>query len=75
MEQVYLTEYFDFDDAYLQIARLIEDMYNRKRLHSSLGYVLPEEFETPLAIDAEGETGHRARWTVGAPARGGEERR
>ena len=47
-EQVYLTEYLDFDDAYAQLAQFIDDVYNRKRLHSSLGYLPPVEFEAEL---------------------------
>lgn len=66
VEQVYLTEYLDFDDAYAQIGRFVEDVYNRRRLHSSLGYVPPAEFEAELAA-AEDEAGHPGRWTVGAP--------
>jgi transposase InsO family protein len=48
MEQVYLTEYLDLHDARRQIRRFIEDVYNRKRLHSSLGYLPPTEFEEKL---------------------------
>ena len=57
MEQVYLSEYEDFDDAYRQLGQFIEDVYNRKRLHSSLGYVPPAEFEAGLAL-AQREMGH-----------------
>ena len=53
MEQVYLTEYLDFDDAYCQIENFIEDVYNRKRLHSSLGYVPPVEFEEKLQAESK----------------------
>ena len=44
-EEVYLSEYFDFADALQQIRRFIEDVYNTKRIHSSLGYLTPTEFE------------------------------
>jgi putative transposase len=67
MEQVYLTEYLDFDDAYRQIGRFLEQVYNRKRLHSALGYVPPIEFEATLGM-TEDRAGHPGRWTVGAPA-------
>jgi transposase InsO family protein len=44
-EEVALTEYLDFADAYRQIGRFLEAVYNRKRIHSALGYLTPAEFE------------------------------
>jgi len=44
-EEVALTEYQDFADAKRQLGRFLEAVYNRKRIHSSLGYLTPEEFE------------------------------
>lgn len=44
-EEVDLSEYSDFADAYRQIGRFLEDVYNTKRIHSSLGYLTPVEFE------------------------------
>jgi transposase InsO family protein len=44
-EQVDLSDYQDYWDAYHQIARFLEDVYMRKRIHSSLGYLTPVEFE------------------------------
>jgi len=44
-EEVDLSEYEDYHDAYRQIGRFLEDVYNRKRIHSSLGYLTPDEFE------------------------------
>ena len=44
-EEVYLSEYQVFEDAMLNSVCFIEDVYNAKRLHSSLGYVPPNEFE------------------------------
>jgi len=44
-EEVYLTEYRTFNDAYENIERFIEEVYNEKRLHSSIGYLPPNEFE------------------------------
>jgi hypothetical protein len=32
-------------DAYGQLGRFLDDVYNRKRIHSSLGYLTPAEFE------------------------------
>jgi len=44
-EEVYLRQYRDQEDARASIQRFIEEVYNRKRLHSSLGYLSPEDFE------------------------------
>ena len=43
-EEVNLQEYVDLDDARRHIGSFIEDLYNRRRLHSRLGYVSPAEF-------------------------------
>ena len=64
-EQVYLTEYLDFEDAYRQIGRFLNQVYNQERLHSKLGYRPPAEFE---AAEREKQKGHPGRSTVGAPA-------
>ena len=44
-EEVHLSEYHDFADAQRQLARFLDDVYNVKRIHSSLGYLTPREFE------------------------------
>lgn len=44
-EEVYLNEYCTFTDALEHIGDFIDDVYNKKRLHSSLGYKSPEAFE------------------------------
>jgi putative transposase len=44
LEEVELSEYRDFDDALRQLGRFIDTVYNRKRIHSSLGYLTPLEF-------------------------------
>ena len=44
-EEVDLSEYTDFADAYRQIGRFLEDVYNTKRIHSALRYLTPVEFE------------------------------
>lgn len=45
VEEVYLADYETIVDAKESIKRFIEIMYNKKRLHSSIGYKPPEEFE------------------------------
>ena len=50
-EEVYLKQYQTFEEAQANIGQFLEDVYNTKRLHSSLGYVPPEEFELAYAQD------------------------
>ena len=44
-EEVYLHQYRDQEDARASIRCFIEEVYNGKRLHSSLGYLSPAAFE------------------------------
>jgi putative transposase len=44
-EEVYLKEYESFADAEANLEVFIEQVYTTKRLHSSLGYLPPAEFE------------------------------
>jgi putative transposase len=50
MEEVYLKDYGAFGEAYENIGEFIEEVYNTKRLHSSLGYLPPVEFEAQHAL-------------------------
>ena len=54
-EEVYLWEYETFSDVADRIPYFIEDVYNRKRLHSSLGYRPPEEYERLLVKNSSRE--------------------
>jgi transposase InsO family protein len=49
-EEVDLSEYFDYQDALSQIGRFIDDVYMTKRIHSSLGYLTPVEFEAAWCV-------------------------
>jgi len=44
-EEVYLKDYHSFEDAEANLDVFLEQVYNIKRLHSSLGYLPPAEFE------------------------------
>lgn len=50
-EEVYLSEYIVFDDAYSGIGKFIQEVYNRKRLHSGIGYLPPDEFEEAITLN------------------------
>lgn len=52
-EEVYLKQYQTFEEAQANIGHFIEDVYNTKRLHSSLGYVPPTEFELAYPLDGK----------------------
>jgi len=41
-----LSDYTDFMDARNQIGYFNDEVYMTKRIHSSLGYLTPVEFET-----------------------------
>jgi transposase InsO family protein len=51
-EEVYLTEYETKDDVLKSIPEFIENVYNKKRIHSSLGYYSPVEYEK-LAVQGK----------------------
>jgi putative transposase len=57
-EEVYRNEYRDLAEARTSIGEFLEKVYNQKRLHSSLGYVPPVEFEVQLATQ-NGEAASR----------------
>jgi transposase InsO family protein len=44
-EEVYRSEYRNLAEARARISEFLEEIYNQKRLHSSLGYCPPAEFE------------------------------
>ena len=54
-EEVYLTQYRNFQQAAASIGDFIEQIYNRERLHSALGYLPPVEFEHNLYPPQAGE--------------------
>ncbi len=51
-EEVSLNEYEDMTDARAHLSHFLDQVYQHKRIHSSLGYLTPAEFE--------------AQWNVGS---------
>jgi putative transposase len=47
-EEVSVHKYQTFEEAQAHLQTFLEDVYNAKRLHSSLDYVPPDEFEANL---------------------------
>ena len=51
--EVYMWDYHTFIDVIERVPYFIEEVYNKKRLHSSLNYFSPEEFEQRIKTDYE----------------------
>lgn len=47
-ECLYIKKIYTFDDAYREIYNYIEGFYNPIRIHSSIGYLSPSDFEKKL---------------------------
>ena len=50
-EEVDLSEYHDFADAHRQITRLLDDVYNIKRIHSAPGYLTTLQCEQQWCLE------------------------
>jgi transposase InsO family protein len=48
-EEVHLWNYETYEDVIERLPFFLEEVYNRKRLHSSIGYVPPVEFEAAIS--------------------------
>jgi transposase InsO family protein len=66
-EEVNLTEYRNFEEVAASIPAFIEQVYNRARLHSALGYLPPVEFEQTLNPPVAGRQTARQRVLIATP--------
>ena len=58
-EEVHRNEYRNLSEARAAIHEFLEKIYNRKRLHSALGYLPPAEFERNFAAQKNKEAASR----------------
>ena len=49
-DEIYMFEYRTYVDVVERLPHFIEEVYNKKRLHSALDYLPPEEFEKKFAL-------------------------
>jgi len=54
-DEIYMYEYKTYLNVVEKLPKFIEEVYNKKRLHSSLNYLPPEEFENKFANKNESE--------------------
>jgi putative transposase len=59
-EEVDLSDYRNYHDAYRQLGRFLDDVYTHKRIHSSLGYLTPAEFEHAWSAE-QANVGHHVQ--------------
>lgn len=50
-DEVHVSDYESFEEVAANVFEFIEEVYNQKRLHSSIGYVPPNEFEQEIKQD------------------------
>ncbi len=48
-EEIYALNYSSINDIKNRLPYFIEEIYNRRRIHSALNYVTPEEYEIKFA--------------------------
>lgn len=63
-EEVNLCEYETFEDVAARLPYFIDEVYNRKRLHSALGYRSPIDFERLLLFPENNELPRQTLLTI-----------
>ncbi len=51
-EEIYLNKYQDFEEAQMAIFEYIESWYNRRRIHSAINYMTPQQKEDEILVVA-----------------------
>ena len=54
-DEIYMFDYKTYLDVVARVPYFIEEVYNKKRLHSSIGYLPPEEFESKIEAEYQNE--------------------
>lgn len=59
--EVYMWHYETYLDVIERVPYFIEEVYNKKRLHSSLDYFSPEEFEKKIEVEYKDKNASRPK--------------
>ena len=63
-EEVNLCEYENYQDGVTRLPYFIDEVYNYKRLHSSLGYRSPNDFDELVLIQENNGLPHQTLLTL-----------